>query len=516
MTPRIATRVYILAAIFALGAALRIAPLIGSTFPVNDGGMFLTMAEEIHQQGFALPAFTAYNQAGTPFTYPPLGLYLTALFGWLGVDWFEALRVFPVALSVATVPISYCIGRRLLGEWGPAALAAALFAFSTGSYQWLVMGGGVTRALGLLAALSAIYFAIRMYSERPAWPIIACGVSLGATGLSHPQAFVFAALSVPLLLPFTATVWRQAARRMLMTLAVAALLLAPWLGVTLARHGVQPFVSAAGTGGGTFLGLISLVASRTSGGYLDVLGVATSFALLYCIARRHWLPAVWVLAIAVADSRALQPYLALPAALAVAYFARDLGRAIASQRTRGGHTWQYRSLMPVLAAAVTSAVFIDSGVSQAMAGSPLRSLPPATRSAMAWVGANTEPTARFLVVSGRYWPQDAEAEWFPVLAQRRSLATVQGTEWQGRYTEQVERAGELPTCVVEADRACIERWFEGAGDVDYMFLVDTPPHELGGMECCQQLANQVSSMYDTEVVHREGSVLVVRLTPRSY
>jgi hypothetical protein len=497
------------------GAALRLLPVLASEFPVNDGGMFLTMAEEIAATGFRVPAFTSYNGGDIPFAYPPLGLYSAALLSVPGVVMTDVLRVLPILFSIATIPVMHLISRRLLGSSELAVTATAIFAFTTGSYQWLVMGGGLTRSLGFLMALVAVYFAIGLYRELRPWAAIACGIALGATALSHPQAAMFGGLSVALLLPFTAVDRGRAAGYLLLVIGVAGLVVLPWLTIGILQHGPGPLLSAVGTGGAALLGVVSLASSRTSGGYLEVIGIATSLGLAICVVRRFWLPPVWILAIAIADSRAGQPYLSVPAALAIAFLLGDIGRMILrSVRNRPTMGWA-RHLPTALAVVVIAAAFFDSLASQFVPRSPLRSLSAETRSAMAWVEAETDPDARFVVLSGRYWALDAEAEWFPAIANRRSLATVQGSEWQGRYAEQVERAGELPVCVVEDDRDCIEDWFATAGEVDYLFLVDTPARELGGVVCCHQLADELSALYETDVVYREGAVLVVRLTPRT-
>ena len=54
----------------------------------------------------------------------------------------------------------------------------------------------------------------------------------------------------------------------------------------------------------------------------------------------------------------------------------------------------------------------------------LASLSPDQREAMHWVATHTPPTSRFFVVPERGWPADREGEWFPVLAEPPSVATV--------------------------------------------------------------------------------------------
>jgi 4-amino-4-deoxy-L-arabinose transferase-like glycosyltransferase len=503
------------ASAIALGATLRSLPVVAADFPINDGGMFATMVTEIRESALGLPAFTAYNDASIPFAYPPLALYVAAAVTAVGPSVTDVLRFLPFLFSVATIPVMYLIGMQVLSRRDVAGIAAAIFAVTTGSYEWLVMGGGLTRSLGFLTALVAILFAIRMYREGSTWAAVACGIALGATALSHPQTAVFGGLSVPLLLPFVAPARSRSVRHLLMAIVVATIVVSPWLALIILSHGLAPLVSAVGTGGGALLGVVSLVLSRTSGGYLELIGFATTVALVICCVRRFWLPPVWILAIAIADSRAGQPYLSVPAALAIAFLVEDIGRMVGRSIARRPQLAWARSVPAALAVILVTAAFFDSLASQLVPGSPLRPVPSATRSAMAWVDAETGSDARFVVLSGRYWALDAEAEWFPALAGRRSVATVQGSEWLGTYDRQVERAAQLPECVVEDDRECVADWFEGAGRVDYLFLVATPSRDLGGVSCCQQLAEQLSTMYETEVVHRDGDVLVVRLTPRS-
>jgi hypothetical protein len=52
------------------------------------------------------------------------------------------------------------------------------------------------------------------------------------------------------------------------------------------------------------------------------------------------------------------------------------------------------------------------------------------REAMTWVKENTPSESQFLVLDFPYgWFSDMPAEWFPALAERKSLLTVQGQEW---------------------------------------------------------------------------------------
>ena len=59
-----------------LGGFVRLAHVIPNDFPLNDGSLFYTMVQDLRAAHYALPDTTSFNQAGIPFAYPPLGLYL--------------------------------------------------------------------------------------------------------------------------------------------------------------------------------------------------------------------------------------------------------------------------------------------------------------------------------------------------------------------------------------------------------------------------------------------------------
>lgn len=500
-----------------VGGLLRLLPLLGTDAPVNDGALFLTMARDIRAEGFGLPITTTYNDLAIPFTYPPGGLYLTALLLEIGIGANDVLRWLPYVASVAAIPVVYLIGREIFGTWRMATATAAFVVVSTGSYEWLVQGGGVTRAPGFLLALVGVLFAIRAYRTAALTTSLASGIAVGATGLVHPQAAVFAALSVTLLWPFMAGDRWAGLRRLVLIGGTSIAVVLPWLFIVVPRHGWEPFLSAAGTGGTPLVGIMSVIASRTSGGRFEILGVLTTLGLVVSLLRGFRLPAIWILAIAIVDSRAAQPYISVPAALAIAYLLRDvrrvLDRHMARRDPRAPSMWTGRGIAITLTAVLFLAAVADSALAQRDPATPLRAVSPGEREAMSWVSSNTPNEAAFVVLSGRYWAADAAAEWFPVLANRHSVATVQGYEWLGdeRFQRQQQRAIALAPCVVTEDHACIERWFDEAGGVDHLLLTRSPDALVEGLECCLQLADQIGEMMPADVVFRNDDAVVVRL-----
>ena len=151
-----------LAVVTVFGLVLRLLPTLGTALPLNDGGLFATMASDLQAAGFALPETTSYNLDSIPFAYPPLGIYLLALLSSaLGVEPTDVLHVLPAFFATATIPLAYLIGARLLRSELLGLVAALAFALLPRSYEWLIVGGGVTRAPGLILAMLAVWLFLR-------------------------------------------------------------------------------------------------------------------------------------------------------------------------------------------------------------------------------------------------------------------------------------------------------------------------------------------------------------------
>jgi hypothetical protein len=121
---------------------------------------------------------------------------------------------------------------------------------------------------------------------------------------------------------------------------------------------------------------------------------------------------------------------------------------------------------------------------------PMHGLSRAHVAAMSWVAANTVESARFAVVTGRAWESDYVSEWFPTLAERTSVVTVQGSEWRGlsAFLARLAAYRQLQAC---ADRTatCFEHW-SGAWDERSTFAF-IPKGALFGprspADCCPAL-----------------------------
>jgi len=438
--------------IVAIGAVVRLMPGIGADFPVGDGGLFATMIRDIRDAGFALPAFTSYNGGDIPFAYPPLALYFAAA---LPLDPLVTLQWLPPIVATASIVLVYVIGTSL-GSARIGLAAAAFYALAPFGFFWLVQGGGLTRALAMLLALGAIAAALR---GRAAF----VGVLGGLTALTHPETAIFAAVTVASILAI-----QRAWRAFAIAGAVSLAIVMPWVIAVTSHHGIDPFVAAGGARSVNPLAAV-LSISGDRPGALDLAAAVGLIALAASGVR--WLY-VASIATAVLASTSVATHLA-------PFMAVGVGVVAATRPVPRG-----------VLVATSVLLLVGAGVS---IGNP-EPLGPDDSALMAWIRDETPEDARFVVLSDEIWSRADEAEWFPYLADRVSVMTMQGREWLPDWQALDESRRELLHCT---DRDCVVKW-TARHSVDYVFLADG---------CCARLA----AALDGDRVQEVGSASLFRL-----
>lgn len=144
-------RVVLLGLTFAvlLGLAVRLPFFTKNDFTLNDGALFVQMAQAVLENGFALPKNIQYNMTEIPFAYPPLSFYIVALLSkFVGWDVFDVVRYLPLFFNILSIAGFVLLAARFTRESIGLLAAALIFPLLPKSYEWLIMGGGVTRSVG--------------------------------------------------------------------------------------------------------------------------------------------------------------------------------------------------------------------------------------------------------------------------------------------------------------------------------------------------------------------------------
>ena len=118
--------------------------------------------------------------------------------------------------------------------------------------------------------------------------------------------------------------------------------------------------------------------------------------------------------------------------------------------------------------------------------------------AMRWVDEWTPAGSRFLLITPGGWATDKTAEWFPVLAGRVSVTTVQGFEWlpNHAFKRKLQAYDQAQECGYRT-AACLDEW---SVEAETAFThVYVPKHPWG--QCCYTLLTSLKADAGYELLY---------------
>lgn len=456
----------------ATGLVVYIAYLLTHDYPAYAGGLFLVMADQISQHGYALPtSIPYYTDTGVPFGYPPLMFYVTAIARDLtGAPLIAFSTYLPGAVVVAYLVPYYGIALKLLGSSRRAGLATVLFAVTPTTLRWHLSSGGLVRAPAMLFALLGIFVGLKLFLDRDRRWLPVAVVLFGLVVLTHPTYSVFFGLSYLLLYGFF-----DRSREGLLVGSVVAVgglaLAAPWWVTVVQYHGTDIFLTASGTHSGLGGGLRRLVVKLGYG--LDDMNVESVFYVLayaggiYSLWREEYFLPAWAVSSSYFIGKNRFMFVAgsmLTVVLLLDYVIPKLQTRVdgPSQRRRV-EAWLVAAV--VVVAAIVGGLTGASALGVAHANSPSQPQPmdEYDREAMAWIESNTDPEAKFAVLGD-------PGEWLPLFAERTIVLGPWGWEWKktdGYYGE-MRLFDVVSTC---GSASCVSVAMTEAGrNPDYVYV----------------------------------------------
>ena len=486
-----------------LGAFMRFSPTLLAGFPINDGGMFAVMIDDLKASHYLLPAFTTYNHIDIPFAYPPLGFYLgrfaSDLFGISAVD---ALRWVPAFFASLSIPAFYFLALRVLKDKYYAAVSTLFFAMMPRAFFWFVMGGGLTRSPGQFFMLLALTSIVRLCEEDRRIDILWAGLFSGLAVLSHPEAAVHTILSAAFL-------WLMLSRKcdtFLRSLGVAAVVLivtAPWWVTVIRYHGVGPLLSAAATGQKALSIFHLLFFSFTEEPYATFIAVLGLIGIGYRLLRRDYLLPLWMVFPFILEGRSAPGPAAIPLAMLAAVGLVDV--VLAATQKQADVDAEHVSPVERNIFIYLTLYLIFSAYQFGFQLSNAKLYPPDPE-AMAWVSENSSADSRFLVLTGTTSVScDSVLEWFPALTGRQSIFTIQGREWtEGKnFNNYILSTYPVQRCLSSGDALCFDSAVS-RDDFDYVYLSKT----LRANNCAS-LDTPRTFPYFVESMRKDGGLNVV-------
>jgi hypothetical protein len=488
--------------VLLVGAALRLAPVVGSPYPLNDGGLFYAMSGDIVRNGFLLPMQTTYNGGDLPFAYPPLAPYIAALLSQMpGFDLLQVIRWLPSFLGILTIPAFFLVAQDTGATKFRAVLATAAFAVIPRAYSWLVVGGGLTRSLGLLLALCCVHELHRAFRTGSTRNLMSAALLSGLVLLTHPQAALFVGISSVLIM-LRAGISAANVARLIGTAILAVGVAIPWIVAVISSHSIEVFAAAGESSIDLGAGLSSLAGLAFSD--LSVIDLVTALGIIglfMSIARREWFLPAWLVALVVLDPRAGTTFAVIPLAILATI---PLARAIIPRLATVGEAALEAIPLPRLvvqqfAASLFLGLLLFAALRTASRAatdpmSPLNGVNAAEAATMSWMAITLPADSSVVVITGKDWQLDAISEWFPILAEHSSVATVQGTEWTHDFLNRLAEFRELQTCAttgLECVRQWSTRWRVG---LDQLYVAP---------DCCPAIREDLENS-DAFTIHLNG------------
>jgi len=457
-----------------MGGYIRLSQVIRSPFPLNDGGLFYRMTVELMKNGFRLPEITSYNHLNLPFSYPPLSLYmagfLVKLTGWNLID---ILRILPAFFTLLSIPALYFLAKDFCQNEFQAILATFIFTLIPASFNYLIMGGGITRAPAFFLALLALHSTYQLYTRRQVRYIFLTAILSALTILTHPETALHTAISAVVFFLFLG----RSKAGIMKSLAVAGLTIlftSPWWGIVIARYGLNPLLAASQTGMWGISSTLQLLLFNFTNEYgLQTIGTLGLIGFLWHLAGKKFLIPVWLVVVFLSSPRSAAVYLTPCIAILAGYTLDQILRLF----NRGGKKTENGNLPLTGPASITAFVvllglwFYSALVSAVLIANTM-TLTGADKTAFDWVVANTPAESHFLILTGNFPFIDPTSEWFPALTDRESIATVQGHEWDEKrnFTDVLLTASELQYCADQIPE-CLDNWLTGNKvNVDYIYI----------------------------------------------
>ena len=418
----------------------------------------------------------------------------------------------------------------MLNSREQAILATIAYALLLPAFEWLVMGGGLTRSLATLFSLAALHQTAVACKSKSNRSTVFSGLFLGFSVLSHQEIAMVTFATIILFFVFL-TRKRGEWGRLALISGIAGLISLPYVVAVTSKHGITPFISAFQAGEFDPVRIITKFLSFTYTGeiYYTPFMVIAFLGLWGCFAEKKYLLPSWLAVMTIINPRSIERTSMIPVALLIGY---GLGRVILpalgklAKSTQTSMTSRLKMGKDInsdkglklghgIGIALLVVLFFQTGTLLLLFNHEnvrLASLPASERAAMAWVAQNTPTSGLFLVLSNSEdWASDKAAEWFPVLSQRSSVSTAQGLEWlpNGEFSQIQQEIIELKKCLFE-DVDCLGNWTQAnAKHFTHVYLSKSNSEIQCGRPCVLPIEQSLRNSNHYRLIFENESAAVL-------
>ncbi len=460
-----------IALILLLSAPLYFYNALKWPMPMGFAGLYALFAEVlVHNQYRLLVDVPYYGPGGMPLVYPPLSIYLMALFtNQLRIASLDYLRFAPAIFAWLCLIPFYLFTKDFVGSSLKATVATLLFSCAPAIFIMNVYAGGAIRAPALLFTLFGLWLSYRSIEQGRSGLAFLAAVFFGLTALTHLGYVFFFALSLGVFTLLGPNFW-QRIKLSAIIFFVGIFIASPWW-ITIGFHyGFGIFRNALASH--ESLDFLTRLIHPLSLGWLwqpvafaffntPVLGGLVFSGFIWALLNKQWRLPLWFSATLLFTSEGWH-WLVLIGAILAGVFLCDLASLVSSRISQTGirqaFLWSLIFLV-LVGNGLTSQSYITSGhpgISQD------------TIRLGAWFQSGTPAQTQYLYLSSI---QD-EAEWLPYFLRRTPALGFWGSEWLGTYDLQHRLTlVEVPNCLAAQSLECVDELISQNNlTVDYLIL----------------------------------------------
>lgn len=513
------TDIIVMVFAIAFGISYRFMLNTNLSFPLNDGGMFHRMTEEILISNFKLPEFTSYNNLNIPFAYPPIGFYINALIqNYLKIDLLHIEVFEPLIFSLASLVVFYFVAKEVT-EKKYLALSFLFFAITERSYEWQIMGGGVARSPGFFFSLVALFFFVKSLKKVPYIPyLVTATVFSSLTLLSHLEWLFFLLFSAFITAGYISAKKSDGFIKLVFMAVGTLLLTMPWWYRIIDLHGLKTFLSFFSTG--SSFNLAWMLMALTTGFFTEepfsaIIRVLCFIGILYSVKKNFFLT-LWVVLPLAIFPRSYLNIISVPVSILSAIGVISILESIEEIKSKTKRLYLDKIYPRLILFTIILFILTNSFVNYNILfiflnGPKYNNLTTSDIEAGSWLKQNVKTPAKFVVITSsdddERWGYDKTSEWFPTLSGHTSIATPQGTEWLGNniFNQKVKYYAKIKDCY-KKDINCIANVSKEFNE-DYSYIyIQNASGEAGFIT--KNLNNQLESSEKYRRIYNNSEVSI--------
>lgn len=436
------------------------------TYPAHISGMYLVMVDELIENGYRLPQYVPYYTSDpAPFAYPPLAVYISAIFQeFTGITGLQYARFVPPAILFFTVFPAYIFSKEIFNDGLKASITSCLIIATPQVYWSHLAAGGWIRGQAFLFTLCGLYTGLRLFRTQNKKYLYISAILFGLTTLTHPVYALFYGVSYILFYIVEDTSYRGLFYGAAVALGGVAIA-SPWLVTIINRFGIKTLLNASSTHGGIGQSLITLPISIFGTGAASisrpiVVVNAGAIGLGYLLLKRDFLLPVWAFGtiLIVGQGRIAAFILSISA---IPFVFDSLIPSIQEKI----EDIPNRAILTIILSIVLIWTMAASGVyvGNVQSESYPQGITDSDVEAMKWIETETKSDATFIGLG-------SQAEWLPYLSQRTILISSWGQEWDSseKYRTHNRWKTDLARCQAAS---CVSATIEESNmNPDYVYV----------------------------------------------